>query len=243
MNLGFTFKDIHSSTFGLVGSPRIPLLPERRPSTVEIPGRDGTFDFNQDSYAPRIVAVDCLVKAASREELTASLEGAAHWLSGSGYLIFGRTPARRWKAKVYMGIDPVRVPVAAQFTIAFECQPYAEDVDEITGTIGTTQDYGSPEVFYPVITVTKTGTTASSLQVALASTGEVVMIKDSLPSGTVIVFDMAAGKVTKNGVPCMDKVDINSRFFGIPSGEQTVSVTTASTYTACMTYRRRFLYA
>jgi phage-related protein len=243
MKLGFTYNGVHSSTYGLLGSPIIPVLPERRRSTVEIPGRDGTFDFNVDSYAPRIIAVECLAQAASRAALVTALAGAAAWLSGNGYLVFDHDTTKRWQAKVYTGIDPRHSPRAAQFTIMFEVQPFAEDVNATTGTIGTAQNYGSAIEFYPVITITKSGTSAATLQLALASTGELVLVTDTIAAGDVLVFDMATGKVTKNGVACMDKVSITSLFFGVPPGTQTISVTTTSTYTASISYRKRYLYA
>ena len=243
MNVGFTFNGVHSSTYGLTGSPSIPLLPERRRSTIEIPGRDGTFDFQNDSYAPRIIMVQCLAKAATASELRTALAGAAVWLSGSGYLVFDHAPTRRWQAKVYAGIDLLRAPIAGQFTIAFEAQPYAEDTDAVTDTIGTAKDYGSQVLFYPVITITKGATTALAMQLTLASTSETILIADSIPEGTVIVIDMAAGKVTKNGVACMDKVNISSLFFGIPPGTQTINLTTTGAYSASMAYHRRYLYA
>ena len=243
MTLGMTFNGVASSTYGVLCAPRTPLLPEKRRTTIEVPGRDGTFDFGFDSYAPRIITVDCLIKATTRAALRTALAQVAVWLSGSGWLVFDHDTTKRWAAKVYNGIDLSRIPIAAQFSIDFEVQPFAEDVNATSGTIGTAQDYGSALEFYPVITITKSGTTATSLQVALASTGEYVLVTDSIVSGDVLVFDMATGKVTKNGVACMSKVGISSLFFGVPPGTQTISVTTTSTYTASISYRKRYLHA
>lgn len=243
MNLGFTFNGIHSSVYGVTGASKIPILPERRRSTIEISGRDGTFDFNIDSYAPRILSVDCLIKADTGSALRSAIAAAAAWLSGSGYLVFDHAPTKRWQAKVYTGISPQRSPTAAQFSIDFEVQPYAEDVNALTDTIGTSKDYGSAFIFYPIITITKGATTASALQIALLSTGEAVLVNDSIVAGDVLVIDMAAGKVTKNGVTCMEKVAISSLFFGVPPGAQTINVTTTGNYSAAITYRRRYLYA
>jgi phage-related protein len=186
--------------------------------------------------------VDCLVKATSEAELQGYLRAIAVWLSGSGYLVFDGDTAKRWQAKVYQGIDPDFIPLARRFTVIFECQPYAEDVDATTGTIGTAQDYGSDVGFYPVITINMTGS-ASSLQVSLLSTGEYVLFQDSLVNGNVIVFDMSAGKVTKGGVNAMSKVNIASLFFGVPPGTQIITVTCTGTYSASITYRKRYLYA
>ena len=241
---GMTFKSVASSTLYFDHcSPRIPLLPETNAVTTPITGRDGVYDFDRDSRATRPIPVDCLIKASTEAELITRLAAAAVWLSGSGWLVFDHDATKRWWAKVYQGVDQDRVPKAARFTVLFECYPYAEDVNATTGTIGTAQDYGSAVEFYPVITVTKSGSTATSLQVGIASTGKYVLVTDSIAAGDVLVFNMETGKVTKNGTACMSKVSLDSLFFSVPTGTQTISVTTTSTYTAAISYRKRYLYA
>lgn len=242
MSMGMSFNGAHSSTFNLSCSPRIPLLPEKRKATIEIPGLDGTYDFNNDSYAPRIIPVDCMIKAADRAALRLLLAQIAVWLSGSGWLIFDHDTGKQWDAKVYSGIDLSKAPLAAQFTISYEAQPYAEDVNATVGTIGTVQDYGSLVPFFPVITVVMTGS-AASVQVTHLASGKFIKITDSLVNGNVLVFDMSTGKVTKNGVSCMTKLSIDSLKFCVPPGSQTITVATNGTCTASISYRKRYLYA
>ncbi len=242
MTTGMTFNGVHSSSFGLLCSPRIPLLPAKRSSTISVAGRDGTYDFDQDSHETRKIPVDCLVKGSSRAALRALMDQMGAWLSGSGYLIFDHDTGKRWQAKVYEGIDPARAPIAAQFTVVFEAQPWPEDVNARTGTIGTAQDYGSPRPFAPVITTTIT-TGATWLQVTHLASGRYVRIEDTLAVGNVIAIDMNTGKVTKNGASIMTKVRIDSLFFTVPPGSQTITLTTDGAATATMSYRRRYLYA
>jgi predicted phage tail component-like protein len=222
--------------------PRIPLLPERRPSSMEIAGRDGKVDFANDSYAPRLIPVDCLLRASSDAELTARLADIAAWLSGTGYLIFDHDTTKRWTAKVYSGIDQNRIPKAAQFTVVFEVEPYAEDVTETEDTtLGSAEDYGSDVIFYPEIEITL-GAVSTYVQVSLAA-GELVRVEDSFIADDVVLINMSTGKVTKNGSNCMDKVTLASLFFGVPTGSQTITVTAAGAHTETMTYRKRYLYA
>ena len=241
---GMTFNDVTSQSLGLEYCvPRIPLLPDRRPSVVDIIGRDGTVDFQNDSYAPRQIPVDCLIESTSETNLAASLAKVAAWLSGSGYLVFDHDTTKRWSAKVYQMVEQERYPNVSRFTVLFDAQPYAEDVDETIGTIGTEQDYGSDVIFYPVIEVTLTGA-ASSVQVSLTSTGEYVLVEnDALAENDVLAFDMEKGLVTLNDSSCMSDVNISSLFFGVPPGLQTITVTTDGTYTATIAYRKRYLYA
>lgn len=244
MTFGMTFNGVHSSTLGnLKCSPRIPLLPERRGSTVEAPGRDGAYDFNADSYAMRSIAVDCMITTADRATLRAQLAQIALWLSGSGYLIFDHDTTKRWQAKAYSAIDLEKAAAIGRFTVVFEAQPFAEDVNASTGTILTPQDYGSPLIFYPVITATMTGA-ATRCTVSLVSTGQYVYVLDSLALNDVLVFDMSTCKVTKNGVLCMDKVPIDSQFFGVPPGWQRINgFTNSPVPTFSMSFRKRYLYA
>jgi phage-related protein len=241
-----TFNGTASNTLHLEHCvPLVPLLSERTSSRIQIPGRDGFVDFNNDSLMPRLIPVDCLTDEASSEaELAKWMEGIAVWLSGSGNLIFDTDTGMQWKeAKIYQMVEMEHHPRRRRFTVTFECQPYAEAVTKTTGAaVGTATDYGSDVEFYPEITVNITGAT-ESVQVSLLSTGEFVQVVDSLVDSDVIVFNMATGKVTKNGASCMDKVSLTSLFFGVPPGEQTITVTADSTYTATMDYYKRYKYA
>lgn len=240
---GMTFNGVASSTLSLEHCvPRISILPERIGSAITIQGRDGSFDFNNDSYAPRIVPVDCLLKASTEAELTNRIAAISVWLSGSGYLVFDSDTTKRWYAKVYSDGGRNFIPLATLFTVNFEAQPYAEDVTETTGAIGSAINYGSAIEFYPTIEITMTSA-ATSVRVTLTSTAEYVLVTDSIENADVISFNMATGLVTNNSVSCMDKVSIASLFFGVPTGTQTISVTTDGTYTAAIKYRKRYLYA
>lgn len=243
MDLTFSFNGISSSVYGIIGYPRVSLVPERRKNKAEISGRDGSFDFGNDSYYPRPITMECMIKANNKAARDTALAEAAVWLSGSGPLILGRSNTKQWMAKVYSSIDLELAARTGRFTVVFEADPpFAEDVDDVVGTIGTEQDYGSPLEFFPVVTLSMTGS-APSVQVCLLSTGEYVLVNDSLENGDELVFDMGAGNVLKNGVTCKDKVNIASLYFGVPPGLQTITVTTDGTYTVSITYKRRYLYA
>jgi phage-related protein len=244
MNIGFTFKGVHSSAYGIIAGVSGQLFPEVRKSTIEIPGRDGVLDFDLNSFGPRKIIISCLAKAQSPNALLETLSSVAVWLTGGGWLTLDQDPTKRWQVKAYAGPDMERSPAAALFTVTFEGQPYAEDIDATSLALPVgAYDYQSPVEFYPVITITKGATTASSLTLALASTGETLTINDTLVNTDVISIDMAAGKVTKNGVSIMDKIAIDSLFFGVPPGEQTLTVTTTGAYAVDINYRRRYLYA
>lgn len=151
----FSFNGVDSSTYSLTGTPREPLLGEKKSSTIEIPGRDGSYDFNLDSYRPKLIPVDCLVQSTTEAALTTLKEQIALWLSGSGWLIFSGTPTKRIWAKVYEQVDLTFIPLAAPFTVVFECQPYAESTTETTIALdNTATDYASKAKFYPELNLT-----------------------------------------------------------------------------------------
>jgi predicted phage tail component-like protein len=239
-----TFSGVASSDLHFdYASPRIPLLPSKRPTTVEVAGRDGSVDFDNDSYTPRIIPVDCLIHASSKATLDGYMAAAAKWLSGSGYLVFDYDTTKQWYGKVYSIIDlDYAIPLYHRFTVYFECRPYAEDVTETTGaTIGVEDDYESDATFYPEINIALTDD-AAFVQVTLSSTGQYVRIEDAaLANGDDIVIDMSTGKATVNDV--YHAVTIQSLFFGVPPGNQTITVTATSTFTASMDYRKRYYYA
>jgi len=141
-----------------------------------------------------------------------------------------------------MDIPVSMTPHTARFSVVFECSTWADDVEAVAGTVDLAQDYGSQAPFAPVITVTL-GAATESVQVTHTGSGRFVHVADAFAAGDVLVFDMSAGKVTRNGVTIMPKVSIDSVFFAVPPGLQTVTVTTDADYVASMTYRRRYYYA
>lgn len=241
----FIFNGVDSATYNIAGNPLLPLLPTRRRNTIEVPGRDGVYDFGNNSYYPLYLPIDCTIKPADRAAKPGDLANTALWLMGEGALVLGRDTTKRWvSAKVYDQVDLRHVGKNAQFQVIFECNPpWLEDVDAQAGSIGTATDYGSQLPFSPAITVTKTGDPAASLTLALLSTGEYMQIVTAIVAGDVIVFNMGTGKVTLNGVSCMGALTIGSTPFAVPAGSQTVTVTTTGTYTATMSFRRRYVYA
>jgi phage-related protein len=241
MTRGFTLNAVHSSAHNIICRTRRTIIPDRKLREIEIPGRDGTYDFGNPTYVKTVFTMECSIISSSMANLRTRAHAIAAWVAAVTTLQFDDDPGIVWTGRIANSADLVNTVLLGKFTLVFTAQPYAEDVNPTTGTIGTAQDYGSTVEFYPIITITKSGTTASSLQVSLISTGEYVLVTDSIPSGTVLVFDMSTGKVTKNGVACMTKISIASLFFGVPPGTQTITVTTTSTYTASISYKKRYL--
>jgi len=245
MDLSFTFAGDASADYGITGSPKLPLFPAKRRNTIDIPGRDGSYDFGGNSYPPLLVTMDCVLKPASMAAKNAALSAAGLWLMGEGALVFGRDATKQWaSAKVYNQPDLRHIGKNVRFPIVFECSPpWLEDVEDQPGVVDAATDYGSQLPFSPIITIEKTGDPATTLQVTLLSTGNYMLLSNAIVATDVVIFDMATGKVTLNGASVMDKLLIGSMPFAVPAGEQTITITTQSTYTASMSFRRKYVYA
>ena len=131
--IGFTFRNIHSSTYNIgVKSDDRSLLPELRKNEFFIPGRHGTVDFGLNTYEKRIITVEIgLMKNADWSALRATARDVADWLSGKGRLVFDDEPARAYNASVYasISINQIQALPAGIINVAFECQPFAEDIN------------------------------------------------------------------------------------------------------------------
>lgn len=139
--IGFTFKGVHSSEFS-IGAKSVDrtLIPELRRSDFEIPGRDGTVDYDDNTYGTRSIEVEIgFVKNTSFAELRKSARDVAFWLSGKGDLIFDDEPDKMYKAAIYApaGIEQMALMPAALTNITFDCQPFAEDIvnRQVTGQV------------------------------------------------------------------------------------------------------------
>ena len=148
--IGFTFRNIHSSTFNIgVKSDDRSLVPELRRNEFIIPGRHGTIDFGLNTYEKRpISATIGLMKNASWEELRAKAREIARWLSGKGMLIFDDEPDKAYNASVYsyIGIEQIELLPIGTVGVVFECQPFAESLEYRQVNISniTTKPYEIP---------------------------------------------------------------------------------------------------
>lgn len=131
--IGFTFRNIHSSTFGIgVRSVDRSLIPELRKNEFVIPGRHGTLDFGLNTYEKRPIQVRIgLLKNADWQTLRAKARDVARWLSGKGMLIFDDETDKAYDAAVYnyVGIEQIELLPAGLLEVTFECQPFAESLE------------------------------------------------------------------------------------------------------------------
>ena len=167
--IGFTFRNIHSSSFK-IGARSIDrsVIPGRRKNEFIIPGKHGTLNFGNNTYETRPIPVEIgLVKNASFTELRESARDIAKWLSGDGYLIFDDEPDKAYQASLYeyVGIEQLQGIAAGVSTVIFECQPFAESLEYRQVNIPniTTKPYNIP--------LTVNGTSESCCIITIKNTG------------------------------------------------------------------------
>ncbi len=131
--IGFTFRNIHSSFFGIgVKSVDRSLIPELRRNEFTIPGRHGTIDFGLNTYEKRPIRTWIgLLKNADWQALREKAREIASWLSGKGMLIFDDETDKAYDAAVYsyVGIEQIELLPAGLLEVVFECQPFAESLE------------------------------------------------------------------------------------------------------------------
>lgn len=138
--IGFTFRNIHSSTLNVIArNIDRTVVPRRRKNKFVIPGRHGTIDYGEGEYEERQIIVELGVfENTNLEDFRENIRDIAKWLSGSGLLIFDDEPDKAYQASVneYIGINPyieedyvIEAFAAGTIRVVFECQPFAESLE------------------------------------------------------------------------------------------------------------------
>lgn len=125
--IGFTFCGKHSyRDYGLaVKSRSRSMLASRRKRQVEVPGRDGVYTFDGETYDIKICELSCAIEAESIADFRAKTRRLAAWLQKDGELQFDDEPGLSCHAKVYSSIAPEEYLPGGIIPIIFECHPIA----------------------------------------------------------------------------------------------------------------------
>ena len=137
MRYGFTFKDIHSSEYGVtVRTKSRPIIPERKSFTVSLPYRDGEYDFSEanadgrEHYSNRVFRLSLTVTADDLGALQAKIGKLSKWLCGSGDMIFDDIPLVVWRGKITDEIIfmPEHSGHSATMEISFSAEPFGKNI-------------------------------------------------------------------------------------------------------------------
>lgn len=134
---GFTYKNRHSSEFGIIVKTSLrPIIPEEKSELVSLSSFDGTLDlssanpYGRPFYNDRIFEMILTMTAPTLEDLEKKVSSAAVWLMGRGDLIFDDMPAVIWNASIITGAGfaPKYFGKAAQFTAVFRVKPFSKHI-------------------------------------------------------------------------------------------------------------------
>jgi predicted phage tail component-like protein len=159
----FSFADKDSyGDFSLVVTKR-PIIssPVRRVSYVDIPGKNSSLRYDEETYEDITVSVECTVKGS---RIAWQIDDIKSWLllSGERDLIFSFQSTRKYRAQVVNSIDFEQVfGIASKFIIIFNCRPFKYSVSNNTLTFenssGWAVTYPSELYSEPLLTVYCTG--------------------------------------------------------------------------------------
>lgn len=161
--IGFNFDGKHSLDFGIyMKSTNRTLLPQLRKREIEIPGRNGVYDHEGNTYENKLIQVKCGVKKENMPSLRQSLRQIAGWLKNKGKLRFDDELDKYYIGRVYATVPLENLLGAGIFTLAFECEPFAYSETNTTETTVITPEnifiYNNGTVETPEeITITNLG--------------------------------------------------------------------------------------
>lgn len=120
MDGGFTFKGIHSSHFGVFETPesRV-LMPAKKRTLIDIPGRSTAFIQEDGSYNSRVESIICSYAAQPGISLQRQVRLIAGWLNGVGELTFDYEPEMHYNAFLSNAPPTVKTMQYSQFTLEF----------------------------------------------------------------------------------------------------------------------------
>lgn len=124
--ISFTFAGKDSfKDFGIIISkrPNIP-SPKRRVSYIDIPGRDSSLVYDENTYENITIGVECKLKDGN---LLDKIDEIKSWLFSTGEcdLIFSFQGDKKYRAQVVNSIDFSQVvKIFSEFIIVFNCRPF-----------------------------------------------------------------------------------------------------------------------
>lgn len=232
---GLKFNNKHSFTdFGLVLKSYRNIKPSMRKREIEIPGKDGSYTFPSSSYSKRIISCKfSLIDCTTLQELRQKAREISDWLSAeNANLEFDDEPGKIYTATVYNSIDPEEIATMQEFTVEFECQPFAfgetitytENVNGYTEffitNIGTKPIHlGSQQGAFFIVKIT------GSFDDITISVNETTINYTESVIDSEIIIDNCKGLVKKDGVNVIHNCSGDvGQFFSLTPGENIVEI-------------------
>lgn len=124
-DMSFDFGKYNSlEDMGIICEAYDTLFPPKRSRKIQIPGKNGMYDFGSETYDERTIVCQCkLIESISK----AQLREVAYKLSGKKNLVFWDEPDKHYVAELF---DPTEIQNIAdrlwlEFELTFTCEPFA----------------------------------------------------------------------------------------------------------------------
>ena len=218
------------------------LLPEPNDVYVQVPGRNGSVLFPR-KLADRRIEIDCAFVGSSLANIRTKARDIAAWLNVTdrANLSFDDETGKTYRGKLASAVDFDHIGRMGQFSLTFICEPLSYGTEATTNfandsaTVANAGTYSAPAI----IEATFTGA-AAEFKVTLGT--EYIRVVHDFVLNDTLKIDTGTGAVLINGTRAMDKLDWqNSRFFDLPVGESTLSITPTGRCTASVKYTPRWL--
>lgn len=126
MGAYFKFNGIKSSDRNIVLKGYKPIfLPALNVEYEQVPGRNGSIEFNDNTRQDIVIEVDIAILGDSKQEVMANARAIEYWLSQKGQLSFWDEPQRFYIGRIVNQIPLERQVAWGDVTLLFRCEPFA----------------------------------------------------------------------------------------------------------------------
>jgi predicted phage tail component-like protein len=236
-----TFNGVSSDAYPYLKILKVghSVLPSSNISMVDVAGRAGSY-FVYKRLGTRTIEVEVAIVGTSQSYFRSKVRELADWLDVDKptALSFSEDPTISYYAIVDGDTSIDQILAIGTGTIKFICpDPFAygasRTVSLVTGP--NTVTYNGTADAYPVMTVTFSSA-QTSFEVSNGT--EKIHIDADLATTSTLVIDFSLGKITINDVLNMQTLSLDSDFFPLKKGTNTLTVSAGANVS--MTYNERF---
>lgn len=128
---------VSSANVGLYVKTHRSVIAEATPNILEVSGRDGFYDFGDNTYKARYTDVDFFLQDKSFPDLWDHVRKVAAWLARKGEIRFSDEPDKYYIGRTYSApVLEQKLTPSGRFSATFLTQPFAygpSQSDEASG--------------------------------------------------------------------------------------------------------------